>query len=179
MLRQLMSSVDPAMLQASGTLPAAMAQARDAVWAEANVTIDGLKAQLAATQSAERQQAEAHERAEEDMRRSFMRSICTLNIEVRPADATLMSVAAETLLTSRSTPLTGLHAVPSPFEFNTCWWPCRQWASCSMEVTGAMASRQMIVDKGRRRRHTLRVPSSRRTTNARHRLSARSDQHGR
>jgi len=117
---QLMLRIDPAKLQASGTLPAAVAQARDAVWAEANVTIDDLKAQLAATRSAERQQAEAHERAEEDMRRSFMRSVCTLNIEVRPAEATLTGAAAETPLTICNAHLTGIRPQHSVRAFMPC-----------------------------------------------------------
>jgi len=42
------------------------------------------------------------------MRRSFMRSVCTLNIEVRPADAILTSVATETPLASCNAHLAGI-----------------------------------------------------------------------
>ena len=69
-----------------------------------------VRPQLSATRLAERQQSEAHAKAEEDMRRAFMRTVCALNIEVRTdaccrdrcaAEPACLAICAEATLTEQ------------------------------------------------------------------------------
>ena len=135
-----------------------------------------VRLQLCAAQSATRQQSEAHEKAREDMRRSFMRTVCALNVEVRPAGMTLCKCCAAE---ASSTPLAAQPTSQSPERqlalcdeplcrscscgSNIRWWYCRLWASCNLEATGAMANRRPTAEKGRR---TLRAPLYRQTSKA-------------
>ena len=59
-----------------------MEAAKQAAWGEAGLIIDGLKAALEdAILQLQRERA-ARDQLEEDMKQSFMRSVCAINLEV-------------------------------------------------------------------------------------------------
>jgi len=57
--------------------------AKQAAWGEAGVIIEDLKAALAGAQQQLRKERAARDQLEEDMKQSFMRSVCAINLEVR------------------------------------------------------------------------------------------------
>ena len=57
--------------------------ANQAAWGEAGVIIEDLKAALAGAQQQLRKERAARDQLEEDMKQSFMRSVCAINLEVR------------------------------------------------------------------------------------------------
>lgn len=57
--------------------------AKQAAWGEAGVIIEDLKAALADAQQQMRKERAARDQLEEDMKQSFMRSVCAINLEVR------------------------------------------------------------------------------------------------
>ena len=57
--------------------------ASQAAWGEAGVIIEDLKAALADSQQQLRKERAARDQLEEDMKQSFMRSVCAINLEVR------------------------------------------------------------------------------------------------
>ena len=57
--------------------------AKQAAWGEAGVIIEDLKAALTDAQQQLRKERVARDQLEEDMKQSFMRSVCAINLEVR------------------------------------------------------------------------------------------------
>ena len=57
--------------------------AKQAAWGQAGVIIEDLKAALADAQQQLRKERAARDQLEEDMKQSFMRSVCAINLEVR------------------------------------------------------------------------------------------------
>ena len=57
--------------------------AKQAAWGDAGVIIEDLKAALADAQQQLRKERAARDQLEEDMKQSFMRSVCAINLEVR------------------------------------------------------------------------------------------------
>lgn len=57
--------------------------AKTAAWGEAGVIIQDLKGALADAQQQLRKERAARDQLEEDMKQSFMRSVCAINLEVR------------------------------------------------------------------------------------------------
>ena len=59
-----------------------MQAAKEAAWAEAGLIIDDLKAALIGANQQLSQERAARDQLEEDMKQSFMRSVCAINLEV-------------------------------------------------------------------------------------------------
>ena len=57
--------------------------AKQAAWGKAGVIIEDLKVALADAQQQLRKERAARDQLEEDMKQSFMRSVCAINLEVR------------------------------------------------------------------------------------------------
>ena len=59
-----------------------MEAAKQAAWGEAGLIIDDLQAALADVKQQLCNERAAHDQLEEDMKQSFMRSVCAINLEV-------------------------------------------------------------------------------------------------
>lgn len=59
-----------------------MEAAKQAAWGEAGIIIDNLKAALADANQQLCKERAARDQLEEDMKQSFMRSVCAINLEV-------------------------------------------------------------------------------------------------
>ena len=57
--------------------------AKQAAWGQAGMVIEDLKAALVDAQQQLRKERAARDQLEEDMKQSFMRSVCAINLEVR------------------------------------------------------------------------------------------------
>ena len=71
------------MLQRQDVIRRKEEAAKQQAWGEAGLIINDLKAALADTQQQLREERAARDQLEEDMKQSFMRSVCAINLEVR------------------------------------------------------------------------------------------------
>lgn len=69
-------------LQKQEVISRKMEAAKQAAWGEAGLIIDDLQAALADAKQQLSKERAARDQLEEDMKQSFMRSVCAINLEV-------------------------------------------------------------------------------------------------